>query len=145
MKVIVAMSVAVALLAVSANAQSPTWPEPIANRLQDLTQRFIHCSAVFSVLAFVIDRNDDLAQSNAARKYIQYSDLMRVSAAKLAAEVNQGLEVINRQWEASAKRLFAEIHDQNPNFSVVLSRYRDSCADLHKDVTRHTRAALFGQ
>jgi hypothetical protein len=103
MKAIIAMSVAVALLAVSANAQSPTWPEPIATRLQDLTQRFIHCSAVFSVLAFVIDRNDDLTQSDAARKYIQYSDLMRVSAAKLAAEVNQEREVINRQGKLRPK------------------------------------------
>jgi hypothetical protein len=139
------MSVVVALLAVSANAQSPTWPEPIANRLQDLTLRFIHCSAVFSVLAFAIDRSDDLTQSDAAHKYIQYSDLMRVSAAKLAAEVNQEPEVINRQWEASAERLLVEMDNQNPNSSIVVSKYRDSCADLHKDVTLHTRAAIFGQ
>jgi hypothetical protein len=145
MKVIVTMSVAAALLAVSANAQSPTWPEPIANRLQDLTHRFIHCSAVFSVLAFVIERNDDPTQSDSAQKYIRYSDLMRLSAAKLAAEVNQEVEVINRQWEASAKRLLVEIDNQNPNFSIVLSKYRDPCADLHKDVTRYTRAAIFGQ
>jgi hypothetical protein len=145
MKVIVAMSVAAALLAISANAQSPTWPKPIANRLQDLTQRFIHCSAVFSVLAFVIDRNDHPTHSDAAEIYIQYSDLMRASAAKLAAEVNQELEVIDRQWEASVKELLAREDNQDPNLSIILRKYRDSCADLHKDVTHHTRAAIFGQ
>ena len=120
---------ATALLAASANGQPRSWPEPIANRLEELSHRFIHCSAMFSVAAFRIGNSGDPSQTETIQRYIRYSNLLHDKASTISVQIDQRAEVVKEQWEASAKELLAEMHDRHDDFACAHRVMATTCSD----------------
>jgi hypothetical protein len=143
MRRIISLVAAITMLATSADAQSLPWPEPITKRLNDLNDRFLYCSAFFSVVAYRMDRHNNLRKTGTRQKYIRHSKMLRDRVGILAAELDVEPKAVPVRWELHAKKLLAEMHEPSIDFSTIVDTHLGPCSAL-TDVTRQIRKAILG-
>ena len=128
-----AVVVTAVLLAASANADPVADLEKMRAQGNQLNEELVTCGAFFLISAIGFEKRGTPKDIAVAEQTKQQANRALQFAEMIGKSIQQKPEVVSARFQMSLKALRKEMADDFTNYSILLNKYLEPCADLVRD------------